>query len=169
MEDNFYINLSDCIFQSEELDVLLNEWLKDPQPKTINELAGMYLSRRLEVETGFLPYDRRVSYSVGDRIVVRLVGHTEPQPADVTKVSKKTFFDPDGFAGDMITVHLLTQAAFLCGRETTRFIANYQGEEKAGPAVVALQIITEQDESEAIPKILLTIANDSRLVNFCQH
>ena len=169
MEDNFYINLGDCIFESEELDVLFNEWLKDPQPKTINKLARMYLSHRLEVETGFLPYDRRLSYSKGDKITIRLVGEAKPQPAEVTKISKKTSRDSDGFSFDEITVHLLTQAAFLSDRETRCFIANYQGEKYAGPAVVGLQIITEQNESEVIPKILLAIANDSRFVNFREH
>jgi len=166
MEDNFYINLSECVCGLEELDLLLKEWLKNPQPKKICELARIYLAQQIEAKTGFLPYDRRKSYSKGAKIAVILSGQTQPQLAQVTKVSKKAFRDSDGFTADIITVHLLSQTATLSNRETTDFLANYQGEEKAGRAVRALQIIKEKDEAEVRPKILLAISNDKRFVNF---
>lgn len=166
VEDNFYINLADCVFGPEEIELLLKEWLKDPQPKTVNELARMYLTHQWEIQTGFLPYDRRTSYSKGAKIAVILAGQTQPQLAQVTEVSNKAFRDSDGFTGDIITVHLLSQTATLSNRETADYLANYQGEEKAGRAVKALQIIKEKDEAEVIPKILLAISNDKRFVKF---
>lgn len=166
VQDNFYINLSECVFGPEEIELLLKEWLKDPRPKTVNELARMYLAHLWEIQTGFLPYDRHTSYSKGAKIAVILAGQTQPQLAQVTKVSNKVFRDPDGFTGDIITVHLLSQTATLSNRETADFLANYQGEEKAGRAVKALQIIKEKDEAEVIPKILLAISNDKRFVKF---
>lgn len=166
VEDDFYINLADCVFGPEEIELLLKEWLKDPRPKTVNELARMYLTHLWEIQTGFLPYDRRMSYSKGAKIAIILAGQTQPQLAQVTKVSNKAFRDSDGFTGDIITVHLLSQTATLSNRETADFLANYQGEEKAGRAVKALQIIKEKDEAEVIPKILLAISNDKRFVKF---
>ncbi len=169
MEDNFQIRLAECVCGPKELELLLKDWLKDPRPRTVTELARMYLTHLWEIQTGFLPYDRRMSYSKGAKIAVCLIGQTQPQLAQVTKVSKKSFRDNDDFTGDIITVHLLSQAAILSGREKKDFLANYQGEEKAGPAVRALQIIKEKDEAEVIPKILLAISNDSRFRQFQDH
>ena len=166
MERKFQINLADYIAGPEELDLLLKEWLKTPRPKTINQIARMYLTHLWEIQTGFLPYDRRTSYSKGAKIAIILAGQTQPRPAKVTKVSNKAYRDSDGFTGDIITVNLLSQTAKISNRETADFLANYQGEEKAGRAVKALQIIKEKDEAEVIPKILLAISDDKRFVKF---
>ena len=166
--ENSHINLGECVFGPEELNLLLKEWLKEHEPKTINDLARMYWAHRIERETGFLPYDRRRGFKKGEKLVVpmRINGLLQYQPAEVIKVSRNTYTDSDGFGGDIITVHLLSQSAILSGLEVKKFIANYQGEEKAGPVVKSFEIIREKDEAEVIPKILIAISNDNRLVAF---
>jgi len=163
MEDDYYINLGECVFGPDELRVLLREWLKDPRPKTINELARMYWTHRYELQTGFLPYDSRNRYKEGDKITVRLNGKL--QPAKVVRVSKNAHHK-DGFRCDEIEVRLLSQTAMLKGQETKSFIAHDQAKMWASSAVRSFEVITEKDETELIPKILAAISNDNRFVNF---
>jgi len=166
VEDDFYINLADCVFGPEELEFLLEEWLKDAQPKTINELARMYLAQQIESEKGYLPYDRRRCYKENDKIVVRLQDHPQPQLAEVISVSNNYGRDTDGFTYDAIELHLLGQAARLVNENNRTFIANYKGEKLAGLGVRSFEIIKEKDEAEVIPKILIAISKDKRLVAF---
>jgi len=135
MDEEFTIDLADYVFEPEECNILLREWQSIPTPKTINELARMYLAHRVKDKTGFLPFDRRTSYRVNDKIVVRSKGQIQPQLAKVTKVSKSAHEDSDGVKYDIITVQLLSQAALLPEYEIKDFIANYHGEELAGPRV----------------------------------
>ncbi len=169
MEDNFHINLADLTFGLEELDLLIKEWLKGPEPKTINELARLYLSLHYWRKTGYLPYDRRKQYHKGDVITLRSLSIPSGVfLAQVTEVSRNCMFS-DGFSYDELYVVLLSQDATLRGGQYKRYISNYQGTEYAGPGVVSLQIIEEKDENEVIPKILTVISNDKRFVAFQQH
>jgi len=166
VEDKSYINLGECAFGPEELHVLLKEWLKDPKPKTVNELARMYWAHRWEIQTGFMPYDSRRRYKKGDRIVVRLRGNIEP--AEVVGVLENAHYK-DGFTCDQIDVRLLSQAARLNGKETKPFIAHDQAQKWADAKVSPFEVITEEDETEVVPKILVAIADDNRFVNFQEY
>jgi len=164
VEENFYIKLGECIFGPEELKHLLEQWLKDPKPKTIRDLARIYLEHRVESKGGYLPYDRRRRYKKKDKIGVRLNGVI--QLAQVIDVAQNVSKDDDGFKFDQIDVRLLSQEAQLSGVNTKFFISDYHGVEYAGPAVKKLQVIQDDDEAEIAPKILLAISSDTRVVAF---
>jgi DNA-directed RNA polymerase delta subunit len=165
MEEKLHINLADCAVGPEELDWLLTEWRKDPRPKTINELARDYLAHRYEDETGFLPYDIRKTYKEKDKIIVRT---TEGwlDVAEVVRVAKKIYRD----TGDIIDVRLLGSDAKLKGKDNRQFVANYQGTGFSIPEFKTLEVITEKDESDVIPKLLLALADDDkRFANFGEY
>ena len=163
VEDTFYINLADCVFGPEELDLLLKEWLKDPQPKTINEFARIYLTLQYEAETGFLPYDSRNTYKVKDKIKVRTVeGYVTM--AEVISYARNTHKDSDGFTWDQMDVRLLSQEAKLNHDKIHTFVANYKG--NGFRASTNFEVIREKDEVEVIPKILQAISGDNRFVAF---
>lgn len=164
MEDSFYINLAECVFGSEELDFLLKEWEKEPRPKTVNELARIYLTNQIEDKKGYLPYDRRRRYEVRDKIII--YSDKKIRPAEVIRVMKDYHKDCAGFSYDAIDLRLLDQATVLSRHELKSFIANYHGEELAGHAVRSFEIIKEKDEAEVIPKILMAISHDKRFVTF---
>ncbi len=171
MEKKFQINLADCIVGPDELDLLLKEWRKDPQPKNMNKLARMYLAHQWKLQTDFLPYDSRKRYKEGDRILVRVRSMDRPedrpelQPAEVIAVSIGGY-TKDGFVGDKITLRLLYQEAKLSRRDIKEYIANYQGEERFDSAEVIPHVIREKDEEEVIPKILMAISDDKSFVEF---
>jgi hypothetical protein len=50
-----YIRLADYAFGPEDVTLLLEECLKHPYPRTIGELARMYLARCLEDDKGYTP------------------------------------------------------------------------------------------------------------------
>ena len=163
------INLSSYNFGPGELDLLIEEWLKDPKPKTINELARIYLIHRIKEERDFWPYDIRRSYKEKDRIIVRLRKEEELfdcVPAEVLSVTKNAYRNI-GYYGDYIDVRLLSTDSKLDSQRIRTFVANYQGPGFSIPEEFkAFEIITEKDEAEVIPKILMAISNDKRFVAF---
>ncbi|MBN1765623.1 MAG: hypothetical protein JW860_10225, partial [Sedimentisphaerales bacterium] len=168
MEDNLYINLSDCVIGHNELNFLLKHWLNDPLPKTINELAKIYLTKQIENQTKLIPYDRRKCYNIKDKIAIFIKqsdGKKSLEPAEVINVSRH-HKDPQGYSFEKIEIKLLSMMSRLTNSHTKTFIANYHGEEYAGPAVSSLEIISENDEKEVIPKILMAISEDNRFVNY---
>ena len=50
MSENIHINLSECAFGPDELEWLLKEWQKNPKPKTIVEIARIYLTNWIKNE-----------------------------------------------------------------------------------------------------------------------
>jgi DNA-directed RNA polymerase delta subunit len=168
MADSIHINLSNCTFGPEELNFLLEEWLKDPIPKTINELTRVYLTNRIKIETGYFPYDRRNQYQKGDTIIVKPFGG-EISLARVLQVVKNQSKDSDGYSYDAIDVVLLDQSLELAGRQNKAFFCNYHGKELIGSAVTSFEIIKEKDETEVIPKILIAISNNDRFVAYQDH
>jgi len=163
MEDNFQINLSDFSIGPDELDWLPKEWQKDPKPKTINEIARMVLLHHWELQTNFLPFDIRRSYKEKDRIIVRTVEEWI-EPAEVVSVAKNAYKD----TGDIINVRLLSYHAKLYGKDIKSFVANYQGED-INVSIVKFNIISEKDETDVIPKLLMAIMDDKRFVNFGEY
>jgi len=167
MDNNFHINLGNCVFGKEEIDLLLKEWLKDPKPKTINELARIYLANRIRIEKGYFPYDRHKQYESGDTIVLLLDGKISL--ARIVEVDKGRGPDRDGFSYDGVYVVLLDQSTKSADDQKKFFISNYHGKEHAGSAVTSFEIIKEKDEAEVIPKILIALSNDDRFVAFREH
>jgi len=167
MEDNFQINLSDFSMGPDELEWLLKEWQKDPKPKTINEIARMYLTHIIEKKTGFLPYDRRNKYKKGNTItiIVKPYGKTLARVNEFVEYIGK---DEDGFPFGEVELTLLDQTANLTGGQERDFICNYEGEKYAGE-IISFEIIKEKDESEVIPKILKAISGDTLFVAFREH
>ena len=163
MADSIHINLSNCTFGPEELNLLLEEWLKDPIPKTINELTRVYLTNRIKIETGYFPYDTHNQYQKGDTIIVKLLGG-EISLARVLQVvqNQSKYYDA-------IDVVLLDRSMELAGRQNRTFISNYHGKELIGAAITSFEIIKEKDETEFIPKILIAISNDDRFVAYQDH
>ena len=161
--------MSSYNFGPEELDLLIEEWLKDPKPKTINELARIYLIHRIKEERDFWPYDIRRSYKEKDRIIVRLRKEEELfdcVPAEVLSVTKNAYRNI-GYYGDYIDVRLLSTDSKLDSQRIRTFVANYQGPGFSIPEEFkAFEIITEKDEAEVVPKILLAISSDKRFVSF---
>ena len=130
---------------------------------TINELARMYLSLQVEEVTGYVPYDRRKYYEVGDKIIVK--GGGGLHPAEVIYVDKGNS-DSDGFAYDKIELLFLDKQAILSGNFHGSYISNYEGIKYAGPVVESYGIISEEDESHVIPKILQVLSGDEQIVSF---
>jgi DNA-directed RNA polymerase delta subunit len=166
MQEDIQINLADRDVDSEELDWLLKEWQKEPKPQTIIEIARIYLAHQWQVQTSFLPYESSKSYKVRDKIVVRLKGKNEP--AEVVKVSENVTHK-DCFTCDIIDVRLLSHTAVLYGQERKSYIANDQAQKWAHAKVESFEVITEKNIADVIPKLLLALENDKRVVNFCEY
>jgi DNA-directed RNA polymerase delta subunit len=158
------INLGDCVVTSEDVDHLVKDCWREGKPRPISEVARVYLAHRIESEHGFLPYDRRRAYKEKDRIVFCLKEKWEP--AEVIRVSKGALRDPDVFSADEIRVRWLRQDAMLRGVETKDFIADYHGEHWAGEEIRSYEMVTERDEWEVIPKLLVALETDKRFIEF---
>jgi len=149
----------------EEMDHLHDWCLRGGRPRTVRELARALLSRRIETETGFIPYDIHRSYRERERIIVRLRDEQE-QPAEVESVARRAYSRAGVICGDIIKVRLLRQEAVLEGQETREFIGNYNGDEFDGPEIRQGEIVKEKDEDEVIPKLLMVLSNDRRFAEF---
>ena len=159
-----HIRLADYAFGPEDGTLLLGECLENPHPRTIGELARMYLARRLKDDKGYTPYDCRRSYAVGDRVALCM--HGKPTLAQVVEVTRDWHMDRDNVPCDKIDLVFLDEAATHSSCESRSFIANYAGVEYAGRQQASFEIITEADETELIPKILIAVSNDRRFVAF---
>jgi len=157
MGNDFQINFSDFSFGPEELEWLLKEWLKDPEPKTINQLAKILLTHQTEVKTGFLPYDVRRNYKEKDIIIVFIrteQGDLVLAKSEVVRVIKNAYRD----TGDLIDVRLLSIDLKLDGQKIHTFVANYQGNEFSILEFKSFEVIGEKEETDVIPKLLLALA-----------
>lgn len=161
VENETNIKCHHFVFGSEELDLLLNDWLQDPQPKTITELARLTLNRQYERQTGFLQYDSRERYKKGDKIIIG----KQKRLAEVIKVSEDAFHR-DGYTCDQIDVRFLNQAVVLNDHEIKHFVAHDNEQIWANAKVKSAEIITEKDEDEIIPEMLIMLSKDRRFVSF---
>jgi DNA-directed RNA polymerase delta subunit len=168
MGNDFQINFSDFSFGPEESEWLLKEWLKDPEPKTINQLAKILLTHQTEVKTGFLPYDVRRSYKEKDKIIVFIRTAQVDlvlAKAEVVRVIKNAYRD----TGDLIDVRILIIDPKLDGQKIHTFVANYQGNEFSILEFKSFEVIGEKEETDVIPKLLLALASDKRFANFGEY
>ena len=147
--------------QKDVFELLLEDWIRTPQPKTINELTRDYLAKQMKAQKGYLPYYRQRRYEKDDIIQFHIKG--EDRAARVVQVLRDYYHDTDNFWYDAVDVEFLDWDSFS---ETKSFIANYQGEELAGPAIRSFEIITERDENDVLPEILAALAKDKRFIAF---
>ena len=162
MSEQLNLILRQSTIGPEDISNLINEWEKDLFPKTINELATLYLHFKLESETEYFVYNQKKKYYVGNHLIVR--SGDGLHLAEVIEVKENEHYKGESY--DKISLKLLDEQAVMGGIRDKFYVSNYHGQEIRVKPIPEFELLSEEDLLGIISQLLTILPSDDRIVDY---